>query len=248
MQASTKSSSGGFLPPPPSFGSILFALLFLLPSAALAQASAFITTWNTANPGSSNTTSITIPTTGAGYNYEVDWDNDGTYDQSGITGSVTHDFGAAGTYTIRIRGSFPRIYFNNGGDRRKLLDISQWGTIVWTSMGAAFYGCSNLNISATDVPNLSGVTDMSTMFRGCTILNGPANIGTWNTAAVTTMNSMFYGASAFNQPIGTWNTAAVTNMASIFFQASAFNQPIGNWNTAAATTMLNMFFQASAFN
>ncbi|MBK8194343.1 MAG: hypothetical protein IPK76_14435 [Lewinellaceae bacterium] len=65
---------------------------------------AFITTWKTDNPGASNSTSITIPTTGSGYNYEVDWDNDGVYDQSGITGNVTHDFGTAGTYTIRIRG------------------------------------------------------------------------------------------------------------------------------------------------
>ncbi|MBK8194340.1 MAG: BspA family leucine-rich repeat surface protein [Lewinellaceae bacterium] len=71
---------------------------------------AFITTWKTDNPGASNSTSITIPTTGAGYNYEVDWNNDGIYEQSGLTGNVTHNFGVAGTYTIRIRGNFPRIF------------------------------------------------------------------------------------------------------------------------------------------
>jgi len=32
----------------------------------------FITTWKTDNPGTSNSTSITIPTGGGGYNYEVD--------------------------------------------------------------------------------------------------------------------------------------------------------------------------------
>ncbi|MBK8194338.1 MAG: BspA family leucine-rich repeat surface protein [Lewinellaceae bacterium] len=169
MKSSTTTGNGFHLQIP----SILLALLFLLPSAASAQADAFITTWKTNNPGTSNSSSITIPTTGSGYNYEVDWDNDGTYDQSGITGNVTHDFGAAGTYTIRIRGSFPRIYFNNVGDRRKLLGISQWGAIAWTSMESAFDGCSNLNISATDVPNLSGVTNMSEMFQACTALNGP---------------------------------------------------------------------------
>ncbi len=63
----------------------------------------FVTTWKTDNAGISNSTSITIPTTGTGYNYDVDWNNDGTFDEFGITGSATHDFGVAGTYTIRIQ-------------------------------------------------------------------------------------------------------------------------------------------------
>ena len=49
-----------------------------------------------------------------------------------------------------------------------------------------------------------------------------------NTSAVTNMVHMFYGASAFNQPIGDWNTSAVTNMSHMFYGASAFNQPIGS--------------------
>ncbi|MBK8194344.1 MAG: DUF285 domain-containing protein [Lewinellaceae bacterium] len=130
----------------------------------------------------------------------------------------------------------------------KLLDISQWGAIAWTSMENAFFGCSNLNISATDVPNLSGVTDMSSMFRGCTALDGPANIGSWNTAAVTDISFMFVAASSFNQPIGGWNTAAVTDMRSMFNLASSFNQPIEGWNTTAVTVMGFMFSGASSFN
>jgi hypothetical protein len=50
--------------------------------------------------------------------------------------------------------------FGGAGDRLKLLDISQWGNIAWTSMANAFQGCSNLTISAVDAPNLSGVTNM----------------------------------------------------------------------------------------
>lgn len=51
------------------------------------------------------------------------------------------------------------------------------------------------------------------------------------------MGEMFWGASAFNQPIGGWNTANVTVMVGMFEFASAFDQPIGDWNTSNVTDM-----------
>lgn len=72
---------------------LLCVMMFGCIQFVSAQAStSFITTWKTDNTGTSNSTSITIPTTGSGYNYDVDWNNDGTFDQFGLTGSVTHDF------------------------------------------------------------------------------------------------------------------------------------------------------------
>jgi surface protein len=234
----------------PSYGLFLgktyrfFKKMGLLPlffvAGNLFSQNPFITTWKTDNAGSSNSTSITIPTIGGGYNYDVDWNNDGTYDELAIMGDVTHDFGTAGTKTIRIRNAFPRIYFYGIGDSKKLLDISQWGDIAWTSMESALWGCVNLDISATDVPNLNGVTSLAAMFRGCTNLNSPVNIGTWNTSTVTDMNAMFFGADLFNQPINTWNTAAVTDMAYLFFGADSFNKPIGNWTLNPSVLMESM--------
>jgi surface protein len=232
----------------PGIWAFALAALMLCPWRAQAQADAFIITVKTDNAGTSNSTSFTIPTIGGGYNYEVDWDDDGIYDDSGLMSDATHDYGAAGTYTLRIRGAFPRIYFDNAGDYLKLLDVVQWGNSAWTSMERAFGGCSNLNITATDLPDLSGVSDMLLMFAGCTSLNGPSNIGDWNTSAVTNMSDMFVVAENFNQPIDNWNTAAVTNMSGMFRGATAFNQPIGNWNTAAVTNMNGMFQGATAFN
>jgi surface protein len=141
-----------------------------------------------------------------------------------------------------------RFYIGFGPNRVLLTDVKQWGSVAWSSMEVAFAGCSNLVITATDIPNLSNVNDMSRMFAGCTILNGPSNIGSWNTASVTNMRSMFAEASAFNQNIGSWNTSAVTTMVYMFDGATSFNENIGAWNTGAATDMSFMFQIASSFN
>ncbi len=216
-------------------------------SAMAAPADDFVITVKTDNPGTSSSAQFTIPTyPGETYNYDVDWDNDGINDVTGVTGNVTCNYAYAGTYTIRIKGTFPRIYFNNSGDKQKILSIEQWGTGTWTSMAYAFYGCSNLVGNASDVPDLSNVTNMGLMFAGATAFDQP--IGSWNTGNVTDMGYMFQDAIAFNQPIGTWNTSNVTDMRYMFYGAATFNQAIGSWTTSNVTDMSNMFQDAIAFN
>jgi surface protein len=207
----------------------------------------FVTTWIT------TTGSITIPTTGSGYNYDVAYRQilpsiGSTTTITGQTGNCTITGLTNGnTYEISITGAFPRIYFNNGTERTKIRTIQQWGSQVWTtSIQGAFYGCSNLTYTAVDQPNLSNVTDLSNIFRSCTLFNGA--IGSWNTSAVTNMSQMFYRDAAFNQNIGDWNTSAVTNMSNMFYEATSFNQIIGNWNTSTANNMSGMFTGATAFN
>jgi|GEM_PF-4495325 len=82
---------------------------------------AFLTTWTTTSPNES----ITIPTTGGGYLYDVAW-GDGTTSVN-RTGNATHTYSTPGDYQISITGSFPRIYFNNSGDKNKIKSIDQWG-------------------------------------------------------------------------------------------------------------------------
>lgn len=67
----------------------------------------FITTWETTTANES----ITIPTTGNGYNYTVNW-GDGAI-TNGENGDAIHTYATAGTYTVSITGNFPRIYFNS---------------------------------------------------------------------------------------------------------------------------------------
>ena len=207
---------------------------------------AFVTRWKTDNPGSSNSTSIKIGTIGAGYNYDVDWDGDGIFDEFGLTGVATHDYGTPGTYTVQIKGNFPRLNFIGPFDPQKLLTVEQWGTIQWTSMLQAFRNCFNLTIQATDAPDLSGVTDMSYMFYNATSLN--QDIGSWDVANVSNMQGLFQGANVFNQNIGPWDVSNVTNMQGMFFQASAFNQNLDAWNVSKVEYMGGMFQESSSFN
>jgi surface protein len=203
----------------------------------------FITTWKTNNAGTSNNNSITIPTTGVGYNYEVSWKNDGVWE----TGSpTTHDYGTAGTYTVAIRGTFPQIYFNNGGDKLKILSIEQWGSQVWNSMESAFFGCSNLVGNATDIPNLSSITNMTNMFQGASSFN--QDIGSWNVSSVTDMFGMFRFASSFNQDISDWDVSNVTNMNQVFARASSFNKDLSLWDVSSVTDMTYMFANAVSFD
>jgi surface protein len=195
---------------------------------------------------------FTIPTIGSGYNYNVDCNNDGVNEATAQTGNYTCVYPGTDPKTIRIKDNsgvgtgFPRIYFNNSGHRNNLVSVVQWGTGKWTSMAHAFHGCSSLAITATDVPDLTNVTDMSYMFAGATVLNG--GIGSWNTGSVTNMDHMLADASIFNEDIGAWDTGNVTTMSNMFDHAIAFNQDIGAWDTGNVTTMSNMFAAAIAFN
>jgi surface protein len=212
----------------------------------------FITRWNLATAGSGATQiSFGVTTTGT-VNYT--WQQvggagaTGSGSFSGSTATIT-GLPSGATIDLSIQPANFRA-FNTilSTDKSRLTDVKQWGSVAWTSMQMAFIGCNNLNITATDIPNLAGVTNMGSMFSGCSILNGPANINMWNTAAVTNMGGLFDSAGNFNQNIGSWNTAAVTNMGGLFDSAGNFNQNIGSWNTVAVTNMAFMFSNASAFN
>jgi len=204
----------------------------------------FITTWRTTTANES----IFIPTKAGEFTYEytVDW-GDGTMD-SGVTANITHTYAAAGNYQVAITGTFPAIFLASPSpsNSTKIISIDQWGDIAWQSMREAFAGCPNLQGLATDVPDLSNVTDMVRMFQNSVVFN--QDIGNWDVSNVTTMKSMFTNADAFNQDIGNWDVSNVTDMENMFGSADAFNQNIGNWDVGNVTNMIQMFFRNPVFN
>ncbi len=223
------------------------ALLVLYTADAYGQTlipGAFVTTWVTTTAMES----ITIPTHSSTYDYTVDW-GDGSDVQTIITNTgPSHEYATPGTYMVSITGDFPRIYFNeeDNTNAAKIRTITQWGDIPWTSMAGAFDGCSRLTYTATDVPDLSRVTNMFAMFASATVFNG--DLSGWNVSNVTNMKSMFFLAHAFNGNISDWNVGSVTNMRQMFLRAFAFKGDISDWNVGNVTDMSRMFWEAKAFN
>ncbi len=189
-------------------------------------------TIKTDNPGVTNSTSFRLYVFTAGYtfNYDVDWEDDGIWDDFGITTSTTdHDYGVAGTYTIAIRGTFPNIYFNTSNDYLKVLSVEQWGDIAWESFTRAFYGCSNLVINATDAPDLTNAGDMSYIFTGCSSIT-TGNFGAWDISNITGTTRAFQGCTNFNEDISGWDFSSVQMSPYMFKDCSSFDQDLSGWD------------------
>ena len=197
---------------------------------------------------------ITIPNT-VGSSFTVDWGDTTVTTETGGTISHTYASGIP-TSTVSIgaegdTGAFTTFKFQNGGSKSDLIDIPQWGSIIWSSMQEMFYGCNNSNfttITATDIPDLSSVTRLDSVFRDVSNLQNINNINNWDVSNVTNMGVMFYAATSFNGDISSWNVSNVTNMSVMFISAASFNQDLSSWNVSNVTNMANMFRSATSFN
>ena len=207
----------------------------------------FIMLVKTDNAGTSASDQFTIPTTVATYNYDVDW-GDGTTD-TGVTGVITHTFaGGAGTYTVKISGIFPRIQFNNSGDKLKLLEVQNWGNIVWGNLNEAFRGCTNLDVTATDTPNLLNCTTLRQAFRDCSSLVGNSSFNTWDLSPVGNLDSTFLNCVNLNIDVPDWDVSNVIDFGFTFSFCLVFNSDLSGWDVSNASFMDFTFRGASLFN
>jgi hypothetical protein len=168
----------------------LIFLSILIPSVLFAQGE-FITRWNFATAGSGATQLSFGTETSGTLNYYWQEVSPGTATGSGsFSGTTLTINGLPSGATIRLGiypTNFQRVSINESQDKIRLLGVEQWGSTVWTSMATAFYGCINLNITATDIPVLNSCTSIQSMFQNCRTLNGLTNINFWHTAAVTNL-------------------------------------------------------------
>ncbi len=226
-------------------------------------------TVQTDNAGTTSNDQFQLPMFGT-TDFNVNW-GDGSEDLN-QTGTLTHTYSSAGNYTITVWGNDYNLYFNNGGDRQKITGISNFGSCK--VLQSSFYGCSNLDITATNVPivespsmivdnlfrncsviewnssindiDMAGITSMRNVFNNAFLFNQDLN--SWDLTDVTSIQEIFKGATAFNGDISGWDVSLVENMEEAFSSASAFNINIGGWNTGAVTDFRNMFLNASSFD
>ena len=232
----------------------------------------FVSTWRVgdASFGDGDLT-VTLPLrSGFNYNFTVDW-GDGTTAE--VTAhddvDIDHAYGSAGDYTIKITGTVEAWYFNNTGDKDKIISVQELGSVGWKNFDNAFSGCSNLTtFSGGDTSNVtsmarmfllasqvtpdtsnwdtSNVTDMDAMFAYATAAQ--PNTSNWNTSKVTSMLGMFNSASVANPDTSGWNTSSVTNMKSMFFDAVVATPDTSGWDTSNVTDISGMFWGAYVAN
>jgi len=194
------------------------------------------------NAGTSGTNQFTIPTTTGTYLY--DYTTSDGQSGTGITGDETITFASgAGTYEIYITGTFPYIYFDNGGDKLKLLRVLEWGDYGAgaTTQSRAFYGCTNLSSIASDVDNLNLIILGDIMFLNCSSLTSlPSGL---ILGSLTNGREMFHDCSLSSLPSG-MTLGLVTDGTNMFLNNSLTSLPSG-LILGSLTNGTNMFLNNS---
>lgn len=204
---------------------------------------------DTSNTGSATDTFI-LPIVVTSGTMEVDWgDTPSASDTYTTTGNKTHVYAAGiGTYTVTITctDSFTGqgIFFNDAGDKLKITDITQWGkAIIWDSLSVSFHGCTNMDISATDVPDFKDVTTFSNSFRNCSNIAAFTNVNSWNVGSALSFNRMFNNCSTITTlDLSNWDVSSVTNFdVLVFICTSLTSLDMTGWDTSSGLSMNSMF-------
>ena len=187
----------------------------------------------------------------SGYNYDfvVDWGDGNTNTVTSFDDvNKTHTYATGGEYQISITGLCESWYFNNGGDKLKLISIDQWGNTGFRNMQNAFMGCTNLT-SIYDNNNTwsSNVVDMSGMFFQCGNLTY-VNINNWDVSNVTNMREVFYGCSSLKTlDVSNWDVSNVNTMYRMFQDCSSLKTlDVSNWDVSNVYLMYGMFWSCSS--
>ena len=128
-----------------------------------------------------------------------------------------------------------------------IIEVVDFGTVEWTTMENAFYGCKKMTFKeGIKPPNLTKVTSLKSMFGVCESFNSP--LTDWNVSNITDMEYMFSGCIAFSQPLTGWDVSKVTNMKAMFSDCTVFNQSLQGWDVSSVENMAWMFSKCSLFN
>ena len=143
------------------------------------------------------------------------------------TSKVTNMSGMLGNMTKLEELDISNWNFSNYGPSSLMMNMSNGGfsslktfildnVVFPANMIYGLGGLSTVEVMSLENVDTSNVTDMSSMFNGCSKLNG-LTLKSFETSNVTNMNAMFLGCSKLKKlNLGSFDTSNVTNMGSMF--------------------------------
>ena len=145
-----------------------------------------------------------------------------------------------------FRPTTTNSWFYNLSALTTIEGLENLNTSAVTDMSSMFYGCSSLTSLNLSNLNTSAVTNMRDMFGDCSSLTS-LNVSNFNTSAVTNMRDMFAGCTSLTElNVSNFNTSAVTNMSRMFFRCFGLTSlNLSNFNTSKVTDMGRMFERCS---
>ncbi|AGJ90622.1 BspA family leucine-rich repeat surface protein [Mycoplasma putrefaciens] len=116
-------------------------------------------------------------------------------------------------------------------------NYNAWDTSSVRRINSMFESAEMFNQSI-DKWNITWVEDITKLFKNAKKFNqdmitkkikvGNKEYMTWDTARITSLEGMFWGATSFNGNIENWNTIKVENLDNIFRDAESFNRDISS--------------------
>jgi surface protein len=200
----------------------------------------------TVNLTSGSNLTVTLPIFDISGTFQVDWSNNTVTTYTSLP--VSQTYASTGTYTIKIsvldNGSYIRRFGSNGWvGSAYLTAINDWGNLNGLTT-FNYIGGSLINFSVpSTIP--ASVTSLQNMFNGASAFNQP--IGSWDVGGVQDMLGMFQSAPRFNADISGWNVSNVTTMRAMFSGATDFNKNLSKWNVSNKLTSMRLMVQLSGF-
>lgn len=203
---------------------------------------------DTALAGSSSTQFVLPLNPAESYNFTIDW-GDGSSNIVTSSTNTYHNYNLSGSYLISIYenvdGGFPAVYFNNQGDKLKVLDLVSWGDVKWKTFNKAFLGCSNMDITATDylTARTNEVTNFISAWSNCSSLTNFPQIDTsagtsfdyaWQSCSSLTSFPLLNTANGVTF-IGTWQFCSGLTSFPLIDTSSATNF-FNTWKSCSSIT------------
>lgn len=125
--------------------------------------------------------------------------------------------------------------------------VGRWNTSSVTDLRYTFGKALLMDDDLADWDTSSALS-MTSMFEGADAFQG-RGVELWSTMSCTEMDWVFANTAMFNADLSSWDVAAVTTFNAMFYNTSAYSGlGINNWAVSSTATMDGMFCNATGKN